>query len=541
MAVNDTAVQGYRMKIVFAGKDVSGQSNKVSLEVKKQIDDVTPFRQTWRLGGSGLREWSGSLDIFYNEAANEAAEEFWAAFVGAGAVEIELSPGGSSGDWVWNGSVHVESFSVEASPSGGYSMVGVRIAGCGELDDGRGATGDVVVLVANQANDSNRGHVFRTLDFRGASPTWEDVTPVNWAFVSSLLTEPVRCVAVKINQLTGSVWVTLRGNNNRFCVMRSLNALSAVAGAVAWDMVPFQTATSPPVAPSSHPWRHPRVLFDDTLVLGPYVAIRYVEGDAGGGVQNENRQYMIVYADDFNVISLTSIGDSAGWSDSSMVEFNDDVTGYLSYHTYSGQVRRLTVPFGTAFGDLLSYVGANNRPAWLRSDPIISVGTAGERMTGGDANDMYVLSEASLETGVDDRVLVLDFDNDEINPAVTASEQPVARSLGLRPGWRWLISARPGYYGLWGDTGSGFSVMEGTTALSRLNVRPELYPGDDPFVVFFERDYYDGAHTEGRVYAWMVDSGTLVEKTGNLHSLVAGAWWGDGPIIRKPLDVLWGS
>jgi len=137
MSIEDTAVQGFNMNVSLNGHDVSGQSNKVSLEVAKQIDDVTPFGVTWKLQGSGLKSWSGSLDIFYNEEADEGTEAVWEALDGTTAVELVITPSGiADGNWTFTGNVHIESLSIEASPDGGFQMVSVGLEGTGTLTKG---------------------------------------------------------------------------------------------------------------------------------------------------------------------------------------------------------------------------------------------------------------------------------------------------------------------------------------------------------------------------------------------------------------------
>lgn len=136
MAIEDTAVEGYNYQILFGAEDtdISGQSNKASLNPSKKIDNVTPFGVEWVRKMSGIKDWKGSLQIFYNEEASEAMLLMWSAFTGTSALSLKLSPkGGSVGDYQWSGSVHVGEVSHEAAPDGGPIAVTVNFEGTGTL------------------------------------------------------------------------------------------------------------------------------------------------------------------------------------------------------------------------------------------------------------------------------------------------------------------------------------------------------------------------------------------------------------------------
>ncbi len=136
MAIEDTAVDGHNYQILFGGSetDISGQSNKASLAPAKAINDVTPFGVEWKAKMSGLKDWKGSLQIFYNEEASEAMLLLWAAFTGSSESALKLSPkGGSVGNYQWSGNVHVGEVSHEAAPDGGPIAVSVSFEGTGTL------------------------------------------------------------------------------------------------------------------------------------------------------------------------------------------------------------------------------------------------------------------------------------------------------------------------------------------------------------------------------------------------------------------------
>jgi hypothetical protein len=136
MAIEDTAVEGYNYQIEFGATptDISGQSNKVSLKPSKSIDDVTPFGTEWKKKMSGIKDWKGSLQIFYNEEVGEAMALLWAAFIGTSAEALGLSPkGGSVGDFQWSGDIHVADVSHDSAPDGGPIAVTVSFEGTGEL------------------------------------------------------------------------------------------------------------------------------------------------------------------------------------------------------------------------------------------------------------------------------------------------------------------------------------------------------------------------------------------------------------------------
>lgn len=397
------------------------------------------------------------------------------------------------------------------------------------------------VLAVGQYNASNAAHIFATQDISlGTETVWKNVTPSSWAFLTRLTT-PIQVLGCTINQTTRSVWVSLRGANGAYTVIRSTNALNSPDETAAWTEAPFRTTTTPPLTYSTNISRHPRVLFDDQLIASG-VGIRMVRGDATGAIADDAEHYILMVNDDLDVLSITAIGDADAWTEAAMVEFNDDATGFLSYHTYYGggwQYRRLNVPFGTAHADLLSYVGSVNRPSWMRSDPIVSTGVNGERIQGGDDNMMYAFNESNIEDAVDPRSKVTDFDNVEMAVDDSYSEQPFARNIKKRAGWLATCANRAGYQGLWfAEDGETFTKINTNTYLA---VHPAIYPNKDPFIAMFERDYYAAPHTEGRVLLYYPESGTEVDSTGNLHSLVSGAQWSDYQFDRKPLDVCWAT
>ena len=136
MAIEDTAVEGFNYKIEFGSipTDISGQSNKVSLKPSKSIDDVTPFGVEWKVKMSGIKDWKGSLQIFYNEETGEAMALLWAAFVGSAASDLILTPaGGAGGDFQWSGDVHIADVSHDSAPDGGPIAVSVSFEGSGTL------------------------------------------------------------------------------------------------------------------------------------------------------------------------------------------------------------------------------------------------------------------------------------------------------------------------------------------------------------------------------------------------------------------------
>lgn len=132
MTIETTGVQGFNVALTIASQDVSGQSNKFTLNPAKQIDDVTPFGVSSRLKASGIREWKGSIQVFYNEEANEGMEELWDAWEGTASVALTAVPKGTPG-WTFSGSIHIADLSIEASPDGGFIMVNASFEGTGAL------------------------------------------------------------------------------------------------------------------------------------------------------------------------------------------------------------------------------------------------------------------------------------------------------------------------------------------------------------------------------------------------------------------------
>jgi len=136
MAIEDTAVQGFDYQILFGSEDtdISGQSNKISLAPSKAADDVTPFGVTWKAKMSGIRDWKGSLKVFYNEEAAEGFKLLWDAYVANASYSLKLSPkGGDATEYQWSGSVIITEISHEASPDGGPIAASVSFEGTGTL------------------------------------------------------------------------------------------------------------------------------------------------------------------------------------------------------------------------------------------------------------------------------------------------------------------------------------------------------------------------------------------------------------------------
>jgi len=136
MAIEDTAVQGFDYQILFGSEDtdISGQSNKVSLSPSKSADDVTPFGVTWKAKMSGIRDWKGSLQVFYNEEASEAFKLIWDAYVSNASSSLKLSPkGGDATEYQWSGNVIITGISHEAAPDGGPIASSIDFEGTGTL------------------------------------------------------------------------------------------------------------------------------------------------------------------------------------------------------------------------------------------------------------------------------------------------------------------------------------------------------------------------------------------------------------------------
>jgi len=136
MAIEDTAVQGFDYQILFGSEDddISGQSNKVGLSPSKSADDVTPFGVNWKAKMAGIRDWKGSLQVFYNEEASEAFKLLWDAFNSNSSYSLKLSPkGGDATEWQWSGNVIVTECPHEAAPDGGPIAASISFEGTGTL------------------------------------------------------------------------------------------------------------------------------------------------------------------------------------------------------------------------------------------------------------------------------------------------------------------------------------------------------------------------------------------------------------------------
>jgi len=409
------------------------------------------------------------------------------------------------------------------------------------------ADGSHVVLVVYNANAGNAGAILRTRNFLDASPTWENITPASWAFVSDLLTTPVQPVGVKVNQVTQSVWVTLQGANGAYCVIRSTDAFGSASPT--WALLPPQLSGSAPLNYGSNGYQYPRLLFDDTLTNEATMFVRLSECDESGVLISNGRAQWVAAFDDALALQGQTF---MGWqhlvtSSNATVDFNDDFSGFLTF-TYFTEVtvkmRRLEIPFGavrTTSNPLVNpynYISSDN--VIVPVYPTVNVGTL-LRLNASSTNVLHVTEDqirAWSNSSPPGTPVGLEFNPFSFTPTSTSSEQPFARNLGRRPGWFGICGKTSASYGLWlsTDGANNFTRVQ-VFDTSHYNVRPVLFPNDNPYYAVFRR--YGGPTIPAGVFAWDVDGATLATKTGNLNSVVVDAQWMDAG-IGIPLDVWWG-
>jgi len=414
--------------------------------------------------------------------------------------------------------------------------------------------GNVVVFAVNEY-ESAEGYIFRTFNFRSASPTWENITPTNWTFATAFgLTMPIKVLDIKINQITQSVWVEIRGDNGWFGVIYSRDALDRDVTVPAWNLLLPQGNLSPtPLtfvrAESGAIWRHPRLMFDTTLTIGSYMFVRMCEGNADGSVRVSESLFMARFDDDGVVSQVTAIGKDAGDTLAATVDWNDDITGFRSIGRSSGKNYRCNVPFGTPLSDVTNFFAPNVRPNTLYR-PLLRA-KPGYSITGNNATtEGWYISENSLWNGIDDHSVVLNFNRVILGiDSVSQSEQPYARNIGQREGWLAIYSGSAvNNATLWRslDGGATWNTLSNATipyyVSILVHVKPGFYPGESPYYALFQtyKTTSDPGPWQGKIFMYDIDGLQLLEKTGNLESLVSNARWGVYPVSMGVFDVWWG-
>lgn len=420
--------------------------------------------------------------------------------------------------------------------------------------DGNRGDGNIVVFAANEYQ-SEEGYIFRTFNFRAASPTWENITPTSWTFATAFgLTMPITVVDVKINQVTKSVWVEIRGANNWFGVIYSRDALDQGVAVPAWNLLMPQGSLSPtPLtfvrAEFRAIWRHPRLMFDTTLTVGPYMFVRMCEAYPDGSVKLSESLFMARFNDSGIVSQATAIGKDGGDSLACTVDWNDDITGFRSIGRTGGKNYRCNVPFGTPLSEVTNFFAPNVRPNTLYR-PLLRA-KPGYSVTGNNAKtEGWYISENSLWNGIDDHSVVLNFNRVDLGVDSTSqSEQPYARNIGEREGWLAIYAGtQVNNATLWRslDGGATWNTLSNSTipyyVTVLVHVKPGFYPGEAPYYALFQtyRTKSNPGPWQGKIFMYDLDGLQLLEKTGNLESLVSDARWGTYPFSMGVFDTWWG-
>jgi len=138
MATTTGAITGRNAAIAVAGHDVSGKSNKVTLNPKKTVAPFNSFGDDWTRNLAMVQEWVGSARIVYSEIADEAMDLLYAAFESMEMISMQFQPKGISPDWLWTGDIHVSGVPIEVDRGAGIVVVEVPFVGNGLLAPGPG-------------------------------------------------------------------------------------------------------------------------------------------------------------------------------------------------------------------------------------------------------------------------------------------------------------------------------------------------------------------------------------------------------------------
>lgn len=110
MAQSTTIINAKALYVSVAAQDISGSLASAALTVDMQNAQHFTADGDFAFALVGKRQWSGTLNIYYSETANEAYEEIRDAFEGGTSTAIVISADGNdSGDEALSGNVYFTS------------------------------------------------------------------------------------------------------------------------------------------------------------------------------------------------------------------------------------------------------------------------------------------------------------------------------------------------------------------------------------------------------------------------------------------------
>jgi predicted secreted protein len=131
-------VSGKDAEVFYNAQDLSGQSNRFTLNVENDNFDVTSFSDAAKTFVEGNYGWSIDLATFWigDDGASDA-EKLLVANLGGGAKAMTVAPEGTTSNTLYSGNVFITSFSVE-SPVDGAVTLSASFQGSGALTRAQG-------------------------------------------------------------------------------------------------------------------------------------------------------------------------------------------------------------------------------------------------------------------------------------------------------------------------------------------------------------------------------------------------------------------
>lgn len=135
MAQSTTIINAKALYVSVAAQDISGTLASAQLTVNMQNSQHFTADGDFAFALVGKRDWSGTLNIYYSETANEAYEEVRDAFEGGTSTAIVISVDGNDiGDEALSGNVYFTSMPYSFdSTTADANMLSVPFIGNGTL------------------------------------------------------------------------------------------------------------------------------------------------------------------------------------------------------------------------------------------------------------------------------------------------------------------------------------------------------------------------------------------------------------------------
>ena len=130
-------ISGKNAKVYWGTSDVSGDSNRFTLNVEIPSTEMTAFGDTSRVVVDGVPGWNVEVEAWYNRSST-LLEALLTARQGSGTFAMTVAPAGTTGtgggtgvSW-WSGNVVLGDYSIESPHDAGVA-VRARFNGTGAL------------------------------------------------------------------------------------------------------------------------------------------------------------------------------------------------------------------------------------------------------------------------------------------------------------------------------------------------------------------------------------------------------------------------